>query len=84
MDYELYRKYLEEYAMEALKESNDDVSRAADILLERKKPTLLTRHRREKREALRRLKKLFNESRDRPVWIVLKSLGFDDLAKDKI
>jgi hypothetical protein len=84
MDYDLYKNYLEQYALEALEESGDDVSRAADILSKKKKPSFFARHRREKREALSRLKKLFNESRDRPAWIVLKSLGLDDLAKDRI
>jgi hypothetical protein len=84
MDQKLYQKYLKEYTLEALEESGDDVSQAADLLLKKKKPGFFTKHRKEKREALSRVQKLFNESRDRPVWIILKSLGFDDLAKEKI
>ena len=84
MDHKLYRQYLESYALEALEENEDDVSAAADYLLNKKKPFFLSKHRKEKRAALKRVQKLFSTSRDRPVWIVLKSLGLDKLAKDKI
>ncbi|MBS1250111.1 MAG: hypothetical protein MAG431_01701 [Chloroflexi bacterium] len=84
MEHKIYRQYLHEYVLEALEKEDDDVSAAADYLLDKKKPFLLAKNRKEKRAALKRAQKLFQESRDRPAWIVLKSIGLDDLAKEKI
>lgn len=81
MKYDLYQKYLKEYALEAL-QHGDDVSQAADYLQNISDPPLFARHRQEKREALHRAQKVFDESRSRPPWIVLKSLGLDEAAKD--
>ncbi len=84
MDYKIYQQYLESYVLDALDKKNDDVSAAADYLLDKKKPPIFAKDRKEKKAALERAQKLFNESRSRPVWIVLKSIGLDDLAKEKI
>ena len=84
MDQKLYQQYLLEYTLEALEKSGDDVSLAADILEERSKPFLWTKDRLEKKAALERAQKVFSESRERSLYVVLKSLGFDDLAKTKL
>lgn len=84
MNHELYLQYLKTYTKEALEEADYDVSEAADYLHSQKEPGFFSKHRKEKRAALRRAKKVFDESRSRPVWIVLKSLGFDEWAKDLI
>ncbi len=84
MDHKIYQQHLQEYVLEALEKKNDDVPAAADYLLNKKKPSILAKYRKEKKAALERARKLFAESRDRPAWIVLKSIGLDDLAKEKI
>jgi len=84
MDHELIRQYIKEYTIEALDASNRQVGQAADYLLTKKKPGLFTAHRKEKRAALSRVRKVFDASRSRSVWIVLKSLGLDELAKDEL
>jgi hypothetical protein len=84
MNQKLYQQYLREYTIQALEMANDDVSGAADILANRKKPMFWTKDREEKKAALERTKKVFSESRERSLYVVLKSLGFDDLAKEKL
>lgn len=84
MNQKLFLGYLEEYTLEALEKSGDDVSLAADYLERIKKPGLLSKDRKEKRAALDRVSKVFMESRQRSLYVVLKSLGFDDLAKEKL
>ncbi|MEA2007575.1 MAG: hypothetical protein U9O54_00485 [Chloroflexota bacterium] len=84
MDRKIYHQYLEEYVLEALGKKDDDVSAAADYLQNKKKPSIFAKYRKEKGAALKRARKLLGETRDRPVWIVLKSLGLDELAKEKI
>jgi hypothetical protein len=84
MNHKLYQQYLKEYTLKALEQAKDDVSLAADLLEEKRKPGLLTKDRTEKKAALERATKVFTESRQRSLYVVLKSLGFDDLAKEKI
>ena len=84
MNQKLFQKYLREYTLQALELAEDDVSAAADILAEKAKPLFWVKNRREKKAALERARKIFSESRERPLYVVLKSLGFDDLAKDKL
>ena len=84
MDRKIYQQYLEEYVINALEEENDDVSAAAAHLNNKKKPSVFAKDRKEKDAALKRARKLLAETRDRPAWIVLKSLGLDELAKEKI
>lgn len=81
MDNDLFQEYLEEYAQEALNYAQGDVSQAADYLLEKKGPSIFSRHRQEKKKALSRVRKVFQESRDRSAWIALKSLGLDEEAR---
>ncbi len=84
MDHKLFLKYLEKYTLEALKQSEDDVSSAADYLEKMKPAGLLQKNRVEKNAALSRARKVFSSSRERSLYVVLKSLGLDDLAKDKL
>lgn len=84
MNQKLFLEYVEEYTLKALEQARDDVSSAADYLERMKKPGVLTKDRKEKRAALDRVTKVFAESRQRSLYVVLKSLGFDDLAKEKL
>ena len=84
MDQQLYQKYLEEYTLEALSKANDNVPLAADYLEKKQKPRFLNKDHKEKKAALDRVKKVFNSSRERSLYVVLKSLGLDDLAKEKL
>ncbi len=84
MDQKIYRQYLEKYVLEALEKKNDNASAAADYLQNKKKTSIFAKNHREKDAALKRARKLLAETRDRPVWIVLKSLGLDELAKEKM
>jgi hypothetical protein len=80
----IYLKYLREYTLIALENSGDEVSQAADYLERQSRPGIFSKDRLEKRAALDRAKKIFSSSRERSLYVVLKSLGFDDLAKEKI
>jgi len=84
MNHKLFLQYLEQYTLQSLEQAKDDVSLAADYLEEMKKPGILSKDRKEKKAALDRAKKVFSESRQRSLYVVLKSLGFDDLAKEKL
>lgn len=84
MNHKLYMEYLERYTIQALEQAKDDVALAADYLDKIKKPGILSKDRQEKKAALDRVRKVFNESRQRSLYVVLKSLGFDDLAKEKL
>lgn len=84
MDQKAYLKYLKQYTLEALGQAGDDVSQAADYLEKKRRARLLTRDRQEKNAALLRVQKVFSTSRERSLYVVLKSLGFDELAKEKL
>ena len=84
MNRKIYQQHILEYVLEALEKKNDNVSAAADYLQNKKKPSIFAKYRKEKKAALKHAQKLLEETRDRPVWIVLKSLGLDELAKEKI
>jgi len=84
MNQQLYLRYLREYALEALENAGESVSEAGDYLSEQPRPGLFTRDRLEKRAALERVIKIFQASRERSWYVALKSLGFDDLAKDNL
>jgi hypothetical protein len=84
MNQKLYLNYIKEFTLQALEYAKDDVSLAADFLEEKRKPGLLSKDRKEKKAALNRVTKIFQESRHRSLYVVLKSLGFDDLAKEKL
>lgn len=84
MDHTLLQKFLEKYTLEALEQAMDDVSAAADYLEDKKGAGILDKNREEKNAALDRARKIFSSSRERSLYIVLKSLGLDDLAKEKL
>jgi hypothetical protein len=84
MNQQLFSQYLQEYTRDALEQAGESVSEAADYIEKKSLPPLLSKDRQEKRAALTRLKKVLNESRGRSWYVALKSLGFDDLAKDKL
>lgn len=84
MNQKLFLQYLKQYTLEALEQAGDDVSLATDYLEEIKKPGIFSKDRQEKKAALDRARKVFIESRQRSLYVVLKSLGFDDLAKEKL
>lgn len=84
MDQKLFLEYLEKYTLEALQESGDDVQGAADYLEKKKRASFLEKDRAEKNTALDRVRKIFSSSRGRSLYVVLKSLGMDDLAREKL
>ena len=84
MNQKLFQQYLREYTLQALETANDDVAIAADILANQTRPFFWAKDRLEKKAALERANKVFSESRERSLYVVLKSLGFDDLAKQKL
>ncbi len=84
MDQQLYLKYLKEFTLEALEEAEDNVARAADYIDKIPKPKFFIKDSKEKKAALSRVKKVFTSSRERSLYVVLKSLGFDELAKEKL
>jgi hypothetical protein len=84
MNQKLYLKYLHEYTLDALEKAGNSVTEAADYLERKSKPGPFSRDQKEKKEALKRVIKVFQETRERSWYIALKSLGFDDLAKEKI
>ena len=84
MDQKLYLHYLEQYTLEAIEYAEDNVSLAADYLDKKSPPRFPQKDLKEKKAALDRAKKVFSSSRERSLYVVLKSLGFDDLAKEKL
>ena len=84
MDQKLFLNYIEKYTLDALDQSGDDVNLAADYLEKKRKVGLLQKDRVEKNAALERVKNVFTSSRGRSLYIVLKSLGMDELAKEKL
>jgi hypothetical protein len=84
MDQQLFLHYIKEFTLEALAYAEDNVSLAAEYLEKLPNPRFPEKDRREKKAALDRVKKVFSSSRERSLYVVLKSLGFDDLAKDKL
>lgn len=84
MDQQLFQKYLVDYTLEALEKANDNVAQAADYLEKKQKPRFFNKDHQEKKAALERVKKVFTSSRERSLYVVLKSLGLDDLAKEKL
>ena len=84
MNQQLFLKYLRDYAEDALEQAGDSVSQAADYVEKKSQPTYISKDRLEKRAANLRLIKVLNESRGRSWYVALKSLGFDDLAKDRL
>ena len=84
MNHKLFTQYLNQYTLEALEEANDNVAEATDYLEKMKNAGLFSKNRKEKNAALERVRKVFSSSRERSLYIVLKSLGLDELAREKL
>ncbi len=76
MNQEKYQQELIDLVQEALIQGENDAAAASDYLNAMKKPGFLAS--KERKEAFYRARKVFNETRDRPVWFVLKCLGLDE------
>lgn len=76
MNQEKYQQELIDLVQEALTQGENDAAAAADYLNAMKKPGFLAS--KERKEAFFRARKVLNETRDRPVWFVLKCLGLDE------
>lgn len=75
MDQERYKECLVDFVRTALDRSDGTPTGAANYLGSRKKPGFLASE--EKKMAFERVKKVFTEMRDRPLWMVLKGLGLE-------
>jgi hypothetical protein len=84
MNQQLYQQYLREFTLEVIEHAGESVSQAADYLEKKARPSFLSKDRQEKRAAHARLMKILQESRGRSWYVALKSLGFDDLAKEHL
>jgi hypothetical protein len=84
MDHQVFNKYLKEYTLNALASAGESVAAAADYLEKQSEPGLFAKDRVEKKAALLRVRKIFEASRGRSLYVALKSLGFDNLAKDQL
>jgi hypothetical protein len=74
MNRELFNQYLHDYIREALTYGNKTVDEAANYLLSQKPRRFFAKQ--EQKEALVRAQKNFSAYRDRPLWFVLKCLGY--------
>lgn len=84
MGHSLVQKYIKAYTLEALDATDQQIPQAADYLAAKKEPGWFAKHRQEKKAALTRVRKVFDSSRNRSLWILFKSLGLDKLAKDAL
>lgn len=84
MDHALVQKYVKAYTLEALKAADQQIPQAADYLAAKKEPGWFAKHRQEKKTALNRVRKVFDASRNRSLWILFKSLGLNELARDAL
>jgi hypothetical protein len=74
MNRELFDKYLHDYIRDALIYSDKNVDEAANYLLSQKTRRFFAKQ--EQKEALARVQKNFSAYRDRPLWFVLKCMGY--------
>ena len=77
LDVKFYRKYLQEYVQEAIKNGNRTNSEISQYLWEKKISGILVRHRTEKQQALTDARKAFDEHQHWPLDIVISHLGID-------
>jgi hypothetical protein len=83
MDIGAYRRILEQYVREAIKNSDGTASGIAQYLNSITPPGRFTSHRLEKQTALREAIKAFDDHRHWPVNIILSHLGVEtDKSKD--
>lgn len=76
MNQERYQEFLIDYIREALIYGDKDVSEAANYLQSQRTSRFFAKA--EKKEALRRARKVFSSYQDRPLWFVLKCLGLEE------
>jgi len=74
MNQERLNQYVYNYVKEALIYSDKNVDTAAEYIMSQKTPRFFAKI--EQKEALRRVQKNFSAYRDRPLWFVLKTLGY--------
>jgi hypothetical protein len=87
MDLGLYRRYLEEFVIEAIQNSNGTNAGISEYLWSKKMAGRFSQHREEKNAALTELRKSFDDHRHWPLSIIISFLGIEnkDLLKgDKI
>jgi hypothetical protein len=87
MDLGLYRRYLEEFAIEAIKNSNGTNAGISEYLWSKKMAGRFSQHREEKNTALTELRKSFDDHRHWPLSIIISFLGIENkdlLTGDKI
>ena len=73
MDQTRYTEFLISYTKSAMDNSDGTSTGADHYLSAQKKPGFFAPT--EKKAAFHRVRKVFAEMRDRPVWLVLKALG---------
>jgi len=81
MNKDLFDQYLRDYVREALIVGDHRVDEAATFLASQKTSRFFARN--ERKLALERAQKVFSAYRDRPLWFVLKCLGFQAGEFDK-
>jgi len=77
IDGNLYRKYLNEFVLEALKYSDGTKSGILHYLNDKPEPGRFSLHRAEKIKALREARQAMNEHLHWPLDIILSHLGVD-------
>lgn len=77
MDIQLYRKYLEQYVVEAIENSDRTNAGISEHLEEINVKGFFTRHKEEKQRALSDARQAFADHRHWPQDIVISHLGLD-------
>jgi hypothetical protein len=87
MDLGLYRRYLEEFVIEAIQNSNGTNAGISEYLWSKKMAGRYSKHREEKNTALVELRKSFDDHRHWPLSIIISFLGIENkdlLTRTKI
>lgn len=77
MDIGLYRRYLQQFVEEAIRNSDGSVPKISTYLWNYKKPGKFSRHRTEKNRALKDARQAFDEHQHWPLKIILSHLGVE-------
>jgi hypothetical protein len=75
MDLSAYQRYLQEYVLEAMQNSDGTTAKISEYLWNKNVGGLLTRQKAEKQKALIEARRAFDEYRHWPVDIILSHLG---------
>jgi len=78
MNIGIYQRYLKEFVLEALEQSDGTNAGISRYLWDKKVTGFWTRHRHEKQKALTEARNAFDEHRHWPVEIVLSHLGIKE------